>query len=306
MRLVTFDFGGTPRLGVCLGGEILDLRCASQRLILDGDEMLPENMAAYLAGGTAAREAIRQVVEAFQAGGEAQAQAWRDEGVLLAFEDVRLLPPVPQPGKIICVAMNYPAVGQSQGPEYPPLFLKPASTLVGCGQAIRIPPVARDVAFEAELVLVVGRTARRVAQAQALGYLAGYTLANDLGDRLLEKRTSQWTTGKLMDTFCPLGPALVTPDEIPSPDNLDIRTWLNGELVQQGSTRDMFFSPAALISYLSELTTLEPGDIILTGSPKRLGDQPAPVLALQPGDRIEIEIAGLGRLENPVEAERNY
>jgi 2-keto-4-pentenoate hydratase/2-oxohepta-3-ene-1,7-dioic acid hydratase in catechol pathway len=154
-------------------------------------------------------------------------------------------------------------------------------------------------------VLVIGRTTRCVSEAEAYGSLAGYTMANDLGDRLLEKRTSQWTTGKLMDTFCPVGPALVTPDAVPDPNNLEIRTWINGRLVQHGNTRQMFFSPPALISYLSHLTTLETGDIILTGSPKRLGEQPAPVLSLQPGDRMVIEIGSLGRLENPVIAERN-
>ena len=306
MRLVSFEYHGNPHLGICLGEDVLDLRRAARYLSPAGTAKLPGSMSAYLASSAEARDAILQAVARFCSGTEMERLAWRERCLLIPFSRVPLLPPVPRPGKIICVGMNYPAVGQSVPPEYPPLFLKPASTLIGSGRAVRIPPAALDVAFEAELALVIGRTARHVSQEDTLSFLAGYTLANDLGDRLLERRTSQWTTGKLMDTFCPLGPALVTPDEVPSPENLEIRTWLNSRLVQQGNTRDMFFSPSALISYLSHLTTLEPGDIILTGSPKRLGDQPAPVIALQPGDRVIIEIAGLGRLENLVEAEKDW
>jgi acylpyruvate hydrolase len=125
-------------------------------------------------------------------------------------------------------------------------------------------------------------------------------VANDLGDRDLEKRASQWTTGKMMDSFTPLGPALVTCDELPEPGRLSLHTLLNGKMVQQGNTADMYFDVPYLISYISSLTTLLPGDIILTGSPKMMGTVPAPSIALRPGDLIEVEIDGLGRLSNPV------
>ena len=306
MRLVTFEVRGRPRLGVLLDDEILDLRRASRWLSLARPDKMPGTMEAYLAGGEAAREAIDRAVDCLRSLSAADRLAWRAQRILFPFNRATLLAPIPHPGKIICVGMNYPAVGQIDRPEYPPLFLKPTSALVGSGQIVRIPPAARDVAFEAELALVIGRVARRISEDQALDFVAGYTLANDLGDRLLEKRTSQWTTGKMMDTFCPLGPYLVTPDEVPDPENLEIRTWLNDQLVQTGNTGEMFFSLPVLVSYLSHLTTLEPGDVVLTGSPKRLGSQPAPVLSLQPGDRVAIEIGSLGRLENPVEAEKEF
>jgi acylpyruvate hydrolase len=201
--------------------------------------------------------------------------------------------------------MNYPnGKPDCIQPEYPILFLKPASGLTGAESRIQIPPVAGDVAYEAELVLVIGSRARYVTEEKALDDVAGYTMANDVGARDLEKRSSQWTSGKLMDTFTPLGPALVTPDEVPDPGDLPVVTLLNGQVVQRGNTRELFFSVPELVSYVSQLTTLEPGDLILTGSPKTVDGQPAPFLSLHPGDFIEITIGNLGTLCNPVVAEQ--
>jgi 2-keto-4-pentenoate hydratase/2-oxohepta-3-ene-1,7-dioic acid hydratase in catechol pathway len=147
---------------------------------------------------------------------------------------------------------------------------------------------------------VIGSRAKHLAPEKALSCVAGYTMANDLGASDLEKRTSQWTTGKLMDTFCPLGPSLVTTDELNEPNNLTVTTRVNGKTVQLGSTRNMIFGVPFLLSYVSELATLEPGDVILTGSPKLMNDKPAPVVFLKPGDVVEVEIGSLGILRNPV------
>lgn len=183
------------------------------------------------------------------------------------------------------------------------VFLKAASSVIASSDTVYLPHISRQVFYEAELAVVIGSRAKHLAPQNAPSCVAGFTMANDLGARDLEYRTSQWTTGKLMDTFCPLGPALVTADEIAEPNALKITTRLNGQTVQPGNTREMLFDVADLVSYVSELATLEPGDVILTGSPKLMNSEPAPVVFLKPGDIIEVEIGGLGILQNPVAAE---
>ena len=153
--------------------------------------------------------------------------------------------------------------------------------------------------------MVIGARAKNTPMARALDVVGGYTIANDIGAADIESRSSQWASGKMFDTFCPLGPTLVTPDEIPNPGNLFIKTRLNEQIVQDGNTQEMIFDVPFLISYISQLTTLEPDDVILTGSPKRVADVPDPRIPLKPGDNIIVEIEGLGILENPVIAENN-
>jgi acylpyruvate hydrolase len=202
------------------------------------------------------------------------------------------------------VGLNYPGVGVQSSPSaFPVLFHKVATSLVGHDQPILIPRITDHIVYEGELAIVIGRRGKHIAREQAEAWIAGYTIANDVGAPDLERRTSQWTTGKMLDTFCPLGPTLVTRDEVPDPHRLGIRTTLNGELVQSGSTAEMIFDIPYLVSYISELVTLEPGDLILTGSPKRSGTGPDPRTPMQPGDRISVEIEGLGVLSNPVLAE---
>ncbi len=260
-------------------------------------------MLALLTLGESSVEAARAALAHVQAllSDPTASKALRAQGILIPRAGISLAAPIPRPGKVICIGLNYPSghPGAARS-QYPVVFLKPASGLIGPDEPIRIPIVARDVAFEAELAVVIGTRAKNLSPARALDCIFGYTLANDVGARDLEQRTSQWTTGKLMDTFTPLGPALVTRDEVPDPGNLPILTRLNGRIVQQASTRDMYFPIPELISYLSGLTTLEPGDIILTGSPKTISGQPAPVLSLSGGDCIEVQIGDLGVLRNPV------
>jgi 2-keto-4-pentenoate hydratase/2-oxohepta-3-ene-1,7-dioic acid hydratase in catechol pathway len=211
-----------------------------------------------------------------------------------------------RPGKIICVGLNYRShlaeIGEPV-PEYPILFLKPATSIIGPGQAIVLPRVSKQVDFEGELAVVIGRTGKNIPQQNALDYVAGYTCANDVSAHDIEFRTSQWTSGKMLDTFCPLGPVLVTRDEIPDPNSLRLITLLNGQTVQDASTTDMVFPPAFLVSYISSLATLEAGDVILTGTPAGIGCNRKPQVFLKAGDHVGVEIEGIGTLTNPVVAE---
>ncbi len=221
----------------------------------------------------------------------------------LLLSQLQLLPPVIKPGKIICVGLNYPPVIKPNTwmpPEYPVLFHKTSSSMIGSGSAIILPGISRQVLYEGELAVVIGTRAKNIPVDKALTIVAGYTIANDVGASDIESRSSQWDSGKMFDTFCPLGPALVTSDEIQDPGALSIRTTLNGQVVQDANTCEMIFNVPFLISYISQLTTLEPGDLILTGSPKRAGSTPDPRTPLKPGDRISIEIENLGVLTNPV------
>jgi len=211
-----------------------------------------------------------------------------------------------KPGKIICVGLNYPPHNRSDDwspPPYPILFQKPASALVGFGEAIVLPKISQQVLYEGELAVIIGTRAKNISVEDALDIVAGYTIANDIGAADIEARSSQWASGKMFDTFCPLGPSLVPVSEVPNPNKLAIKTTLNGQVVQDGNTREMIFDVPFLVHYISQLTTLKPNDVILTGSPKRAEGAPDPRTPLRHGDNISIEIEGLGTLTNPVVTE---
>jgi 2-keto-4-pentenoate hydratase/2-oxohepta-3-ene-1,7-dioic acid hydratase in catechol pathway len=216
---------------------------------------------------------------------------------------VRLLAPVPRPGKILCVGLNYRDHAKETGqaiPTEPVLFSKFANSVVGPGADVVVPPEAEEVDYEAELAVVIGRRASRVAAADALGHVAGYACANDVSARSLQFLSSQWLLGKAIDTFLPLGPYLVTADEVPDPQALGIRCLVNDELLQDSSTGEMVFGVAELISYTSRTITLEPGDLLVTGTPSGVGMAADPPRYLRPGDRMRVEIDGLGQLDNTV------
>jgi 2-keto-4-pentenoate hydratase/2-oxohepta-3-ene-1,7-dioic acid hydratase in catechol pathway len=223
------------------------------------------------------------------------------------FRVARWLAPV-QPAAIFGVGLNYRAHAAETGatlPEHPVLFMKPNSAVADPGQAIVLPAACEhgpEVDFEAELAVVIGRSARNVRASDALDYVLGYTCANDVSARRWQKHAGggQWVRGKSFDTFCPLGPVLVTRDEIPDPQQLKIRSRLNGELMQSSSTADMIHPVAELIAFISRDTTLLPGTVILTGTPEGVGFARQPPVYLADGDTIEIEIEGIGTLSNPV------
>lgn len=220
-----------------------------------------------------------------------------------ALSEVELLAPVPRPGKIVCVGLNYRDHALETGkpiPTEPVLFAKFANSVVGPDARVEVPAVTEEVDWEAELGVVIGATARRVSEADALQHVAGYTCLNDLSARDLQRRGGQWTRGKAIDDFLPMGPVLVTADEVPDPQALRIRCLLNGDAVQDSSTSQMVFGVAELISTISQTMTLEPGDVIATGTPPGVGMAMKPPRFLRDGDVVEVEIDGLGRLTTTI------
>jgi len=217
----------------------------------------------------------------------------------------RWLPPV-EPRVLMCIGRNYAAHAAEGGappPEFPILFIKNPNAAIGHLESIRLPKVCdREVDFEGELVVVIGKPARDVPREKAFEFVLGYTIGHDVSARIWQDRKggSQWCRGKSFDTFAPLGPVLITPDELPDPSGLAVRTLLNGQEMQNGNTADMIFDVPALIAFLSQDTTLLPGTVIMTGTPEGIGWARTPKISLQPGDVVDIEIAQIGRLSNPV------
>ena len=213
--------------------------------------------------------------------------------------------PIDRPGKIICVGLNYRDHAEEQGvdlPTAPLLFAKWNNTLIGPGEPIMIPPIVTKTDYEAELGVVVGSQVSRVSAENALEAVAGYICVNDVSARDLQFADGQWSRGKSPDTYCPVGPHLVPREEIADPQNLAIRAILNGETMQDSTTANMVFGVAEIIAYVTQTITLEPGDLIATGTPAGVGAFRDPKVFMQPGDEITIEIEGLGSLTNPVTA----
>ncbi|MFH1068015.1 MAG: fumarylacetoacetate hydrolase family protein [Candidatus Glassbacteria bacterium] len=218
-------------------------------------------------------------------------------------KDFRLLCPLVRPEKIMCIGRNYADHAKELGhdlPERPVLFAKYRNALAGPGESIPLPGVSRQVDYEAELAVVIGKVCKDVSEKEALDYVFGYTCANDLTMRDAQKEDGQWTRAKSPDKFCPLGPWIVTRDEIADPQDLVIRLELNGATMQESNTRQMVFGVAGLVSYLSATMTLRPGDLLLTGTPPGVGAGRDPQVFLKPGDRLCVEISGIGALENTI------
>jgi len=213
--------------------------------------------------------------------------------------------PIERPQKIICVGLNYRDHAEEQGvalPERPLLFAKWPNTLIGPGDPIRLPTISDEVDYEAELGVVIGERVSQASPDTALEAVRGYLCANDVSGRDVQFADKQWVRGKSFDTFCPVGPELVPAGDVPDPQALGIRAILNGQVMQDSSTMNMVFGVAEIISFVSQAITLEPGDLILTGTPAGVGVFRDPKVLLRPGDEITIEIDGLGGLTNPVVA----
>ncbi|HLW00146.1 MAG TPA: fumarylacetoacetate hydrolase family protein [Ktedonobacterales bacterium] len=315
MRLVTYQREGQARIGVLADGQIVDLNRAYRAAIQDSeteDELavadlrVPTDMIGFLRGGEASFAAAQHALAFVRQQLESDANTFHAQGIVYAPDEVSLLPPVVRPGKVVCLGLNYRDHAAESGmavPEYPILFHKVAGSLVGHQQPIVLPRISSQVDYEAELAVIIGRRGKHIFEKEALDYVAGYANANDVSARDLQFRTTQWTTGKMLDTFGPLGPALVTRDEVPDPQKLSIKTILNGQVLQDSSTAAMIFTVAFTVSYLSQLVTLEPGDVIMTGTPPGIGSARTPPIFLKPGDTVTIEIERLGQLTNPVVAE---
>jgi len=224
--------------------------------------------------------------------------------MILSAEGQRLGPPVGRPGKIICLGKNYRdhiAEFDSKTPDHPILFAKAATALVGPNDAIRIPTGA-VVDTEVELAVVIGKVTRNIAEGEAMSCVAGYTILDDVTDRAAQQADGQWFRAKSRDTFCPLGPFLVTADEVPDPYALRLYSKIRGQIIQDARTSDMIFKIAHLIAYASEAMTLEPGDVLSTGTPGGIGSARKPPVLLQPGDEVEVGIESFGVQRNRVES----
>lgn len=304
MRLVTFVTDGKISLGTLLGEWVLDLARAGHAL--EGSPgPLPAGMRPFLEAGEPAWEAAAGLVELVE---ERLAEGERDELIekrlLYSQAGVRLKAPILNPQKIIAVGLNYIDHCREQGlepPKEPLIFAKYPSALIGPGEPITWPAgLAEQVDYEAELAVVIGRRARAVPGARAFEYIAGYTILNDISARDLQFADKQWVRAKSLDTFCPLGPALVSKAEVSDPHQLKIRCYLNGELVQDSTTANLIFDIPYLVSFLSRAFTLVPGDIIATGTPGGVGVFRRPPVFLRAGDVVEAEVERLGALRNPI------
>ena len=301
MRLLTYERDGAPRLGLLLEDRVVDAAEASAALGGDG---LPHDILAFIERGDEALERAWQVIEALSSDREALTR------FSSPLSEARLLAPIPRPARnLVCVGLNYAEhAAESRAtkglPEEPIYFAKPPSTVIG--PEAPIPwhgHVSRRIDWEVELVVVIGRRGRDIPEERALEHVFGYTVGNDVTARDLQTRHQQWYKGKGLDGFCPLGPWIVTRDELPDPQDLRLRLRVNGETKQDANTSDMIFGVARLVAVLSLGMTLEPGDLLMTGTPSGVGFARQPPEYLQPGDVVEAEIEGIGLLRNAVAGE---
>jgi 2-keto-4-pentenoate hydratase/2-oxohepta-3-ene-1,7-dioic acid hydratase in catechol pathway len=293
MKLATYRADGAPRVGLVIDDRILDLATASDgrvslsmRELLGDDEAMEE--AAAIAAGAAGEQATGAAC-----------------GRPLA--EVDLLAPVPRPGKVLCLGLNYrdhAAESGSPVPDEPVIFAKASSSVIGTGAPLRLPACSDQMDYEVELAIVIGRPAKNVSAADAMGCVAGYTVLNDVTARDYQRLRGggQWTLAKSFDTACPLGPWIVTKDEIPDPHRLPLRSVVSGETMQSSSTEQMIFTVPFIVEYLSACLTLEPGDVIGTGTPPGVGFARKPPRFLHDGDVVECTVEGIGTLTNPVKA----
>lgn len=280
MKLVTFTHNNETRIGAVIGNHVVDSK---------DNGLIPTDMIEFLSAGTVALAAMQQQIDS----GEQR----------IALQDVKLQAPVPRPGKFLAVGLNYADHIDETGlekPEYPTFFTKQSSCVIGDGEAIHLPKVSDKLDYEGELAFVIGKRCKHVTVEQAHEVIAGFTIVNDVTVRDWQFRTPTWTIGKSFDTHGPMGPWLVTSDEISDPHNLDLKTWVDDEKRQNSNTRHMIFNCYELIAYLSQAMTLEPGDVISTGTPSGVGVKMKPRGYLKSGQTVRIEIEGIGTLSNPV------
>jgi 2-keto-4-pentenoate hydratase/2-oxohepta-3-ene-1,7-dioic acid hydratase in catechol pathway len=294
MRLVTYSHGGERRLGAMLGDDaVLDLQRAS-------GGALPADMMGLLAAGA---DAMRTARTALDAASEAARSGASASGMIFARKDVVLEAPVPRPGKVLAIGLNYRDHAEESGqqiPKHPVVFTKVTTCVTGPDMPIHMPKVSTSVDWEGELCVVIGSGGRRIAAADALDHVAGYMNGNDVSVRDWQFHAPTWTMGKGFDTHGPTGPWLVTRDEIPDVADLDVRTFVNDEQVQSSNTKHLIFDVPTIVEYLSTAFTLEPGDVIFTGTPAGVGFARKPPRFLKAGDVVRVEISGLGTLENAV------
>jgi acylpyruvate hydrolase len=297
MKLVRFSTNGqSPRLGALQGDRIADLQASvaatlTKRGVVRAGEiaaaLVPASTRGFLEGGAASQDAVTAITE------------W----VTVPAASARLHAPIADPGKFICIGLNYRDHAEEAGqaiPKEPPIFGKWANTILDPGEPILRPRGSKALDWEVELGVVIGKPARFVSQAQALDHVWGYTIVNDVSARDFQFITTQWMTGKIFETAAPVGPFIGDAAEVPDPHALTLKTFVNGKQMQRGNTKTFIFDVRYLVSYLSGLMTLSPGDLIATGTPPGVGLGMKPPVFMNPGDVCRVEIDGLGSMENPV------
>jgi len=280
MKLATFTHAGATRIGVVDGDEVVDLSAAAPEL--------PQEMIAFLEAGPEAMEAARAAM---------------GTGARIALADVKLEAPIARPPKFLAVGLNYADHVAESGmdtPEHPTIFNKQSTCVTGPTDPVHVPKASHVLDYEGELGFVIGRRGRHVSRDDAADYIAGYLVVDDVTVRDWQFRTPTWTMGKSFDTHGPIGPWIVTTDEIRDPHRLDLRTFVNGELRQESNTKQLIFDCFTLVEHFSTAFTLEPGDIIATGTPGGVGILNKPPQILKAGDVVRIEIEGIGEIENPI------
>jgi 2-keto-4-pentenoate hydratase/2-oxohepta-3-ene-1,7-dioic acid hydratase in catechol pathway len=284
MNLATFDAGAGAQLGAVAEGRIIPLNAAAPGL--------PADMIGLIAAWPEVEAEVRRIAEA-------------GEGAL-GLDTVRLLAPIRRPGKIMAIGLNYAdhiAESNLGTPEHQVWFSKAPTAANGPYDPIQVPKVSQALDYEAELVAVIGQGGRHIGREAAAGAVFGWCCGNDATERAWQHRTPQWVLGKSFDTHAPFGPWITTADEVADPHTLDIRCLVNGEVRQSSNTRHLVFDVWAQIEHLSQAMTLEPGDLIFTGTPGGIGAAMKPMQFLKAGDRVRVEIEGLGALDNPCAAE---
>jgi acylpyruvate hydrolase len=298
MKLVRFSSNGqsSPRLGMLQNDRVVDLQASvaatlGRRGVVRADDiaaaLVPQSTRAFLEGGVASAEAVAGITE------------W----VTVPRASVRVHAPIADPGKFICIGLNYRDHAEEAGqpiPKEPPIFPKWNNAILDPGEPILRPRGSSALDWEVELGVVIGKPAKFVSKEQALDHVFGYTIINDVSARDFQFITSQWAAGKIFDTAAPVGPYIADKADIPDPHVLDLKLWVNDKPMQTGSTKTFIFDVRYIVSYLSSLMTLMPGDLIATGTPPGVGFARKPPVALVPGDTCRLEITGLGTLENPV------
>ncbi|MFE0504529.1 fumarylacetoacetate hydrolase family protein [Peribacillus butanolivorans] len=287
MKIASFSVKSDHHIGIVQDDQIISLTAL-------GPDDFPACMKTFIERGSELRKRAEQLIE----------QRGNDDAKFLLSE-VKFLPPIAQPEKIICVGLNYIDHCKETGmepPSSPVIFSKYANAIVGQNDVIEIPINSKEVDFEAELAIVIGKKAKNVSEEEANDYVFGYTIMNDISARDLQFQDGQWSRGKTADTFAPIGPVVVTHDEVGDPHELAISLELNGEMMQDSNTSNLIFTVPQIISFLSQSMTLKPGDLIATGTPPGVGMGRNPKVWLKNGDRMNVRIERIGTLSNHVKA----
>lgn len=310
MHLVTYSNANQTQIGVVIDQQVINLHEVYKHMLEAqgkiraqqiADAYIPTDMVGFLEGGSESMALAQETVQYAQKNKDVLTNL----GYIHEIENIRLEAPVQTPKKIICVGHNYREhilEMNREIPDHPVLFAKFSNTILGPEDDIPLAPVTEKLDYEAEFAFVIGKQARNVKQKDAFDYVAGYTIANDISARDMQLRTLQWLQGKTLDGSAPMGPWLVTKDEVATPNNLNIKLTVNGDVRQSSNTENLVFDVPRLVEFLSEFMVLDPGDIILTGTPGGVGLAEKPPVFLQDGDVVRIELDNIGVLENTVKS----